>query len=68
LLFIPQTLAYATDKKKETRSLPEELIQVEECHDLPKVLGLLACFHQQLAVMEREADHLLDLRDDVHIA
>jgi hypothetical protein len=48
--------------------MSEELIQVEECHDLPKVLGLLACFHQQLAVMEREADHLLDLGDDVHIA
>ena len=66
LFFSPPPPAYPTDKKERTPD--QELIQVEKRHDLPKVLGLLACLHQQLAVMEREADHLLDLRDDVHVA
>ena len=67
LPFLLPPPAYPTDKK-ERRPPDQELIQVEKRHDLPKVLGLLACLHQQLAVMEREADHLLDLRDDVHVA
>lgn len=68
LLFVPPATSLPHHGQKGEKITEEELIQVEKRHDLPKVLGLLACLHQQLAVMEREADHLLDLRDDVHVA
>lgn len=43
-------------------------VQVEEGDDLPQVLRFLARLHEEPAVMECEADHLLHVRNDVHVA
>lgn len=44
------------------------LIQVKKSNDLAKILRFLACFHEQFAVVKREAYDLLHLRDYVHVA
>eukprot|EP00850_Spirogloea_muscicola_P019257 SM000187S03874 [mRNA] locus=s187:32838:35345:- [translate_table: standard] len=42
--------------------------EIEQGDDFAKVLGLAACLHEQLAVVKCEANHLLHVRDDVHVA
>lgn len=49
-------------------SIVTGLVQVEEGHDLFRVLCFRACLQQQPTVMEGKADHLLHFADDLTVA
>ena len=44
------------------------LVQVEQCDNLPLLLGLVASLQQKAAVMEGEADDLLHSAHNVLVA
>lgn len=55
------------DPKKQSGSA-EASVKVEEGDNFPQLLGLLASFKQQVAIMEGKADYLLHTVYNVPIA